>query len=659
MEIEVRHLLVPTRDGTKLSGVLHRPTLDRPVPVVVEYTPYRAEDFRGAARDFGHIYLAERGIASVQLDVRGTGSSEGIADDEYQFPQEQQDGYDALEWLARQEWANGRTGLWGTSYAGFTALQIAQLQPPSLGAIAPIYATDDRYSDDMHFRGGALNGWSVIGPYALGMVTRNALPPSPAVLGERWREVWNARLDRTVPWLIRWIEEQLDGPYWRSALGRRYHEVSVPTLVIGGWADFYASASIRWFAHLRVPKRLIMGPWPHTPPDVATPGPRIDFMREVARWFRHWLADEPTGVLDEPPVMVYIQHSRRPDASTDAAPGVWRYEDALPPTRAGERVWFLGARGDLAASPPLADFVAERAYVPFVGFADAGFGGAGGWGEQGANDAFSITFTSKPLAGDLEILGIPRARLFASTDAAVACWAVRLCDVAPDGASTLVTKGLLNGTRRDGLDRAEPLAADVVYPLQIDLDAISWVFPRGHRMRLSISGADFPEVWPTPLRATLRVHAGSAAPSALLLPVVPPSASPYPAPAPPPPPARRSRFQHTAERTAAEVTYDVLRRRMSARKAQREALRAPDGAAASSEHRVEMHVSATDPADVFAAAVDRRRLQRGGLEVEAVATAGLRGAAAAFDLDLTLELIVDGAVHRRYRWTKSIPRRLL
>ena len=191
--------MIPTRDGTRLSADLFLPATDRPVPTVVEYTPYRKDDLRGASRDFGHFYFAERGIASVMLDVRGTGDSDGFVTDEYQYPQEQLDGYDALEWLARQPWCNGRTGLWGTSYAGFTAFQIAQIQPPSLGAIVPIYATDDRYTDDVHFAGGAVDGWSVIGHYSLGMVSRNALPPYPELAGEHWRISGTCGCARTRP----------------------------------------------------------------------------------------------------------------------------------------------------------------------------------------------------------------------------------------------------------------------------------------------------------------------------------------------------------------------------------------------------------------------------------------------------------------------------
>jgi putative CocE/NonD family hydrolase len=658
-EVEIRQIAIPTRDGTRLAGTLFLPRTDRRVPAVVEYTPYRKDDLRGAGRDFGSFYLAEHGIAAVQLDVRGTGQSEGFVVDEYQFPQEQHDGCDALEWLAGQDWCNGRTGLWGTSYAGFNALQIAQIQPPSLGAIVPIYATDDRYTDDVHFLGGALHGWRVIGSYALGMVTRNALPPYPELAGEHWKALWDLRLERDLPWLIRWIEEQVDGPYWRSTLARMYDRVRVPTFIIGGWADFYINATLRWFQHLTVPKKMLIGPWPHTPPDAATPGPRIDFMREIARWFAHWLAGEPTGILDEPPVAVYVQAARRPEAPMDIAPGVWRFEEMLPPARTQFREWYLGAKGDLANSPPRADHRARRPYVPFVGFADMGFAGSGvGWGEQGANDAFSLTYTSKPLARDTEILGFPRVSLHASATAPVAFFAARLCDVAPDGTSVLVTKGLLNATRRNGMDRAEPLVPGEVYRLEFDLDAASWVFPSGHRIRVAISGADFPEVLPSPYPCDLIVYSGSAHPSRLTLPVVP-AGQERPGPTFLPPPQRRSQFTHGGGAPRTSVTYDIARRTMMARREAADTLRRADGTEVSSENRMEIEVSTTDPAGAVVSGWDRKRLQRPGFDVDCVATADLRGDASALGLRLTLEVTVNGAPHWSREWRRTIPRALL
>jgi putative CocE/NonD family hydrolase len=668
----VGQILIPTRDGTRLAADLYRPRTAEPVPAVVEYTPYRKDDLRGATRDFGHFYLAERGIASVQLDVRGTGASEGSVADEYQHPQEQEDGYDALAWLARQPWCSGRTGMWGTSYAGFNALQVAQIQPPSLGAIVPIYATDDRYTDDMHFRGGALNGWSVIGGYALGMVSRNALPPHPERAGPRWREMWDRRLRENVPWLIRWLEEQVDGPYWRSTLARRYAAVRVPTLIIGGWRDFYVNAALRWFAHLDVPKKLIMGPWPHTPPDAAVPGPRIDFMHEVARWFTEFLRGEPTGIRDEPPATVFIQTPRpaAAGAPADTAAGHWRFEDRLPPERAVERAWHLAKDGGLDEHPPAREDVAEYRAAPFAVERAPDFGARRPRAGQAARDmdqANDAAYMSAPLADALEILGQPDVRLFAAASANVAFFAVRLWDVAPDGSAALVTQGLLNGTRRASMADPEPLVPGEITEIRFGLDAVSWVCPRGHRIGLTVSGTDFPDVWPSPIPARIRIHAGPSHPSGIALPVVP--AAPAEAHGPPgpacepalrPPPPRTSRFKYALEQSPVSTTYDPAGGRMTAREQSAETVRCPDGITeVTSEHETEMAASLADPARVIATARDRKAVRRPDLHAVCTATAELRSDASAFHLDLALEVTCNGAEYWRGRWVRTIPRRLL
>ncbi|MGH2376188.1 MAG: CocE/NonD family hydrolase, partial [bacterium] len=366
-------------------------------------------------------------------------------------------------------------------------------------------------------------------------------------------------------------------------------------------------------------------------------------------------------IVDEPPVTVYIQQYRRPDDPTDLAPGSWRFEETLPPSRVIEREWFFGAREDLGTSPPVAEFAAERAYVPFVGFADLGFAGGGvGWGEQGTNDAFSITYTSKPLAADLEILGFPRARLFVSTTAEVAFFSVRLCDVAPDGASTLVCKGLLNGTRREGMDRVTPLLPDQMHEVTVELDAVSWVFPKGHRIRIAISGADFPEVWPSPQPFMLRVFSGSARPSSMILPVVPSAAPRGAARDILPPPRRRSQFGHMPEKARTTIAYDVAGRTMTASRHLGETVRHPDGmTVVTNEHQTDMTVSAMNPADARATGWDRKTLCRPGLEVESTATAELKSDATTFHLQLDLDVTLNGSPHWRNRWTRTIPRRLL
>ena len=156
----LRHVRIPVRDGVRLAADVYLPESDAPAPAVVVYQPYRKDDVfdRGGWQH----RLPRAGYALVQLDVRGTGGSEGIEPDEY-VPVEQTDGYDALEWLAHQPWCDGQTNLIGSSYGGFTALQVATHQPPSLRSLVPLFFTDDRYTDDCHYRGGLLTMYYDVG----------------------------------------------------------------------------------------------------------------------------------------------------------------------------------------------------------------------------------------------------------------------------------------------------------------------------------------------------------------------------------------------------------------------------------------------------------------------------------------------------------------
>lgn len=227
------------RDGVRLSASLFMPVdgegrSEGPFPAILEYLPYRKDDHT-APRWNTHHYFAQRGYVGVRLDVRGTGSSEGIAEDEY-TTREQEDGYDAIEWLAGQPWSNGKVGMWGTSYGGFNCIQVATHRPPSLAAIAPHAATDDRYNDDMHYSGGCLTCLEQL-EYPLMMVAMNAVPPHPDILGERWEEVWREHLENP-PWLMQWFEHQRDDGYWANgSLKADYSRIACPVLMLGGWND--------------------------------------------------------------------------------------------------------------------------------------------------------------------------------------------------------------------------------------------------------------------------------------------------------------------------------------------------------------------------------------------------------------------------------------
>jgi putative CocE/NonD family hydrolase len=217
--VEIRYdVRIPMRDGLLLSANVFMPVAraaNERFPAILEMLPYRKDDWRHCSDHQRMTYFAQRGYVGCRLDIRGTGSSPGIARDEY-TPEETRDGYDAVGWLAAQNWCNGNIGMWGISYGGFTALQVAMLRPPALKAIIPMYATDDRYTDDVHYNGGCLTA-SDLAQYAISMVAMNAMPPRAEYVGHDWAAQWKARLEQTPPWLIEWLRQQTDGPYWRVA----------------------------------------------------------------------------------------------------------------------------------------------------------------------------------------------------------------------------------------------------------------------------------------------------------------------------------------------------------------------------------------------------------------------------------------------------------
>jgi uncharacterized protein len=300
-----RDLRIPVRDGITLSADVYRPASGGSVPAIIEQVPYRKDDV-AAVRDrlLGRA-LAERGLALVRVDVRGTGRSEGVALDEY-TEAEQEDGVETVAWLREQAWCSGSVGAYGVSYGGFAALQLAARRPPGLGAIAAVYATDDRNTDDVHFYGGALCALE-LAHYPLRMIAMNALPPAPP-LDEVGRTGWLQRIEETPPWVLRWLQEQRDGPYWRNgSLRPQYERIACPTLLLGGWRDGYVNAAVRMAERLEAPSNLIIGPWPHVRPNIAEVPPTIDFVALLASWFGRWLRGDSAGEDEDGGALVFVQ----------------------------------------------------------------------------------------------------------------------------------------------------------------------------------------------------------------------------------------------------------------------------------------------------------------------------------------------------------------
>ena len=522
----VQHIAIPMPDGVRLGAMLYMPDAphDGPFPAVVEYDPYRKDDNKIARNWQTHSYLARKGYVGVRLDVRGTGASTGIALDEY-TPKEQQDSLHALAWLADQPWCSGKLGMWGSSYGGITALQAAMHAPPQLKAILAMHALVDRYSDDVHYHGGCLPVNESVA-WAGRMVALNALPALPEIVGEEWKTLWQERLKQTPQWPFAWLRHQARDAYWQhGSVCERWEAIQCPVFAVGGWADSYHNFVLHILEHLRVPRKGLIGPWLHDRPHTARPGPQIDFLREMVRWWDYWLKDIETGIMDEPLLAVWIQDSRPPEPYLETIPGYWRYETEWPLARTTPQTWFLGEGGSFQLEPPAQTSSDQWNGPQTVGLAApfwcTGFRPSGMPRDQRGDDAYSLTFTSAPLQDDVEIPGFPRVRLYISVSEAVAQVAVKLCDVAPDGSSLLVTRGILNLTHRDGHAQPAALTPGQVYRVTIELGSISHVFATGHRVRLSIAGADWPLAWPAPRPFSLTLYHDAEHPTQLSLPVIP------------------------------------------------------------------------------------------------------------------------------------------
>jgi putative CocE/NonD family hydrolase len=502
-------------DGCRLAARIWLPEeAERtPVPAILEYVPYRKNDGL-ALRDAPiHHYFAGHGYASVRVDIRGSGDSDGILADEY-LPLEQEDGVEVIRWLGSRPWCSGSVGIIGKSWGGFNGLQIAAHNPPELKAVISVASTDDRYADDVHYMGGSVLAWAML-PWASTMLAYNALPPDPAVVGEDWRATWRQRLEQTPPYINAWLAHQRRDEFWRQgSVCEDYAAIRCPVYMVGGWTDSYRNAILRFLEAYPGPCKGLIGPWGHDYPEDGAPGPAIGFLQEAVRWWNHWLKGADNGVMEEPKLRAWMPEAHRPASGYLTHPGRWLAADSWPATDVRMRRFHIGAGTLRTGGSPAADGDVEQR----IRGSEAAAGDLGQWGghgdalefppDQRPEDGLSLSFDTGPLAETVEILGVPVARLDLAADRPMALVAVRLCDVWPDGASTLITRGLKNLAHRASDSHPEPLVPGERYRVDVALNAIGYQVPAGHRLRLAVSPTYWPWAWPAPERVTLSVFTG-------------------------------------------------------------------------------------------------------------------------------------------------------
>jgi len=508
--VEHADMGITMSDGVRLSARVWIPedAKDNPVPVILEHLPYRKRDGTIVRDQFTHPWMAGHGYCCIRTDMRGTGESEGLHDDEYS-PQELQDACDVIAWASSQPWCNGNIGMQGISWGGFNSLQVAALRPPALKAIISICSTVDRYADDIHYKGGCLLlenfGWST------NMLSYNSRPPDPALVGDDWQDIWVNRLkEQTLPWST-WHRHQHRDTYWKhGSVCEDFSAINAAVLSIGGWHDGYRNTISHLVENLSSPVKGIVGPWNHKYPHYAGPKPAIGFLQEAKRWWDHWLKGEDTGVEHDPAYRVYLMDSAAPKRWFDERSGRWIVEQEWPSANISQKIIHFGD-GTLEDAPvtiekPISSpnhcGITGGEYFPFA-FGDELPD------EQSPDDALSLCFDGPLTENTTDIVGAPHIQLNVSSDKPNAQITIRLLDLRPDGTSALITYGVLNLTHRDSHERPTALTPEKEYPVGLTLDQIAYRLPEGHRLRVAISTAYWPVIWPSPENVVVTIHSGT------------------------------------------------------------------------------------------------------------------------------------------------------
>lgn len=490
---------IPMRDGITLSARVWMPgdATAKSYPAILETLPYRKRDGTDARDATMHVDFARAGYVCLRVDQRGAGESEGLFDDEYS-EQELRDIEGTIAWIADQPWCTGAVGIMGISWGGFNGLQVAARRPAALKAVISLCSSVDRFADDIHYRGGCQLlenvGWAATA------TSWCSMPPDPALVGEAWRDMWLERLESAPVQIDRWLQHSSRDAYWKHAsICEDFSRIEAPVLSIGGWHDGYRNTPVKLLqGGTSGPVKAIMGPWIHKYPHIASPEPRMDFVAEALRWWDRWLKGVDTGVEDDPDYRVYVMDGIAPQTSYDHRPGRWVGLRDWPSDRIAPRVLALGndALGGAAMQTPVTVQSDPRCGQAFGEFYPFDFGPGELPGDQRGDDALSACFDTDPLGSDLTLVGAPRLSLSLACDRPFGQIAVRLCDVAPDGASTLISLGLLNLQFRDGFHTARALEPGRAYDIAVDLDQAAYVVPAGHRLRLAVSASYWPFVWP-------------------------------------------------------------------------------------------------------------------------------------------------------------------
>lgn len=573
-----RNTPIPMRDGVILRADIYRANNDLQVPTIVCRNPYGKSQPRWHATVLDPIRTAEAGFAVVFQDTRGRYESEGRF---YPFIYEMEDGYDTIEWAAKQKWCNGKVGTTGPSYMGAAQWLAAIVQPPHLRAMFTSI-TSSEYHEGWAYQGGAFNLGFILFWTMFHLATDTARRMSlkgivdldyvnRLILACDDMNGYYQRLpfenqpflqeDDTAPYFFDWLRHPTKDEYWQKiAINRNYGKIDVPVYHLGGWYDLFLGGTLENFIRMqqeggsqeaRLGQRLLIGPWAHGVyggffPElnfgIFSSTDVIDLTGIQIRYFEYHLKAEENGFQKEPPVRIFIMGENR-----------WRDEKEWPLSRIQFIPWYLHSNGDAGGkggslSPekpgqePWDVYLYDPRYpAPTIGgptFLPGLLVGA----NSGPRNQRSVevrpdvlVYTSDHLEQPLEVTGPLTLILYASTSAPDTDFVARLCDVYPDGTSRILAEGILRARFREGTDRPRPIAPGKVYEYRINLVATSNLFKPGHRVRVDITSSSFPrfdrnpnsgkslgEDGPDDLRPAMQtIFHNNARPSQILLPIIP------------------------------------------------------------------------------------------------------------------------------------------
>ena len=496
--VKISHLWIKLGDGTRLSAKLWL-SKAAPAPALVEISPHRKSDL-SVTRDAGHCAaLAAAGYGVLRIDQRGTGDSEGNFSGSFDR-QDETDALQVLNFIAEQSWCDGKLGLFGFSAGGTAALQIARRQPVGLGAIIAVAATDDPYEDDGIYHGGVPR--SELLASATRQLAKSSLPQDVKLSGKAHQKNWQARLKHQRFMATHWLQHPQRDDDWKAiSAAEDIGLITAPVLLVAGWQDPAAGASLRLLQNLRSPCKAVIGAWGHEWPQENADGQAIDFTVEMLRWFDHHFKGQATGVMQEPAIRFFMADAAK---AGNTISGRWLSDMAWGPGASVSQTLYLTGYGLSASKGEERAFTLSSPLTSGFGLASRQVDGAA------RDDSAALTFDSPPLAAELDLAGAPTVAFDISADAEVAQVALRLSAISPTGEISVLSEKIQNLTQRVSRGHPTALESGRRMGVTVKLSDMACRLPKGFKLRVSIATSNFPSAWPAPSKVALTIYAGAA-----------------------------------------------------------------------------------------------------------------------------------------------------